>query len=52
VWWIHLEGQATPITDEGALESWLADHDASRAELELPSRSLREHFIQQFGPLD
>jgi hypothetical protein len=50
VWWIHHDSQATPITDEGWLDSWLADHDAARSDLEFPSRSLRQRFIQEFGP--
>jgi hypothetical protein len=51
VWWLQDEGEAEPIADEESLDSWLSDHDTTRADLRFASQSLRERFVLEFGPL-
>jgi hypothetical protein len=54
VWWIGPVEDLEPIQGDGAaLDQWLADRGAGRADLNFAgSLALEQKFIHDFGPLN
>jgi hypothetical protein len=52
-WWIGADGDLEPVErGTAALDAWLADRGASRADLEFGgSSALEQKFIHDFGPI-
>jgi hypothetical protein len=52
VWYIGWPGPGQPIQSRPWLDRWLAEREASPADVDFESAELKAQFIRQFGPLD